>query len=197
MALTKVWVFAEATDGQVATITLELLAKARQLGDTVECVYGGGDADAIAAQLGAHGATTVYATGDLSGALAGVPVAGALAALIEGGNKPDAILFGTTYDGRDVAGRLSAKLDLTVLTNNVDIEEDGGKLVTVEPIFGGTTNVKTKFVADGPHLVLVRPKSFAAEESGGGPAAVETIAVPDLGSTGGATILERHVEESE
>jgi electron transfer flavoprotein alpha subunit len=197
MALSKVWVFAEATDGQVATITLELLAKARQLGETVECVYGGADADAIAAQLGAHGATKVYATGDLAGALAGVPVAGAIAALFAAGNQPDALLFGTTYDGRDVAARLSAKLDLTVLTNNVEIEEDGGSLVTLEPIFGGTTNVKTKFTADGPHLVLIRPKSFAAEESGGGPAAVEAIAVPDSGSTGGATILARHVEESE
>jgi len=194
MALSKVWVFAEATDGEVATITLELLAKARQLGDSVEAVYGGGDPDAIAAQLGAHGATKIYATGDLGGNLAGIPVASAIAAQIEAGNKPDAILFGTTYDGRDVAARLSVKLNATVLSNNVDVEEDGGSLVTLEPIFGGTVNVKTKFVGDAPYLVLVRPKSFAAEESGGGAAEVETIAVPEPGS---AKILERHVEESE
>ena len=28
-----------------------------------------------------------------------------MAAQIEGGNRPDLILFGQTYDGRDVAGR--------------------------------------------------------------------------------------------
>ncbi len=49
MALSKIWVFAEATDGKVAPITLEMLTKARALADTVEAVYVGGDADAIAA----------------------------------------------------------------------------------------------------------------------------------------------------
>ena len=44
--------------------------------------------------------------------------------------------------------------------------------------------MKTKFTGAGPHLVLVRPKSFAAEPSGGGAAAVEALAVPDLGATG-------------
>ena len=39
MALSKIWVHAEAVDGKVANITLEMLAKARELGDTVECFY--------------------------------------------------------------------------------------------------------------------------------------------------------------
>jgi electron transfer flavoprotein alpha subunit len=197
MAVSKTWVFAEAADGKVASITLEMLAKARQLGGTVEAFYGGADADAIAAELGAHGATKVYATGDLGGALAGGPVAGAVAAQVEAGNGPDLILLGTTQDGRDVAGRLSVKLDKTVLTNNVDFEVDGDSVVTVEPIFGGSVNVKTKFTGGGPMIALIRPKSFAAEESGGGPAEVASIDVPDLGSTAGAKVLNRHVEESE
>jgi electron transfer flavoprotein alpha subunit len=194
MALSKIWVFAESFDGKVSSPTLELLTKARELGDTVEAVYGGDDADAVAAELGEYGATKVLATGDLGGSLAGVPVASAIAALIEGGNAPDAILFATSYDGRDVVGRLSAKLDKTVITNNVDIEIDGDALVTTEPVFGGQTNVKTKFTGAGPFLVLVRPKSFAAEPSGGGAAAVESIAVPEPGQ---AKITNRHVEERE
>jgi electron transfer flavoprotein alpha subunit len=192
MGLSKIWVLAEAVDGKVTSTTLELLTKARELSDTVEAVYGGSDADAIAAELGAHGATKVYATGDLAGSLAGVPVAAALAALIEGGNAPDAVLAATSYDGRDIIGRLSAKLDRAVLTNNVDLEVDGDKLVATTPVFGGSTNVKTKFTGAGPQLVLVRPKSFPAEESGGGAAAVETVAVPDAGQ---AKIVERHIEE--
>jgi electron transfer flavoprotein alpha subunit len=44
-------------------------------------------------------------------------VAGAIAALIEGGDTPDALLIPASYDGRDVAGRLSVKLDRPVLTN--------------------------------------------------------------------------------
>src|ERR1700759_4461547 len=96
MALSKIWVFAEATDGKVATITTEMLAKTPPLSYTVECVYGGAAADAFAAELGAHGPTAVHATGDLSGALAGVPVAAAIAGGVAGGAGPGAKLFGPT-----------------------------------------------------------------------------------------------------
>ena len=44
--------------------------------------------------------------------------------------------------------------------------------------------------------MIVRPKSFAAEESGGGPAEVVSVDVPDLGAAGGAKIVDRHVEET-
>jgi electron transfer flavoprotein alpha subunit len=189
-------VHAEAADGKVATITLEILAKAREIADTVECFYSGADADAVAATLGAHGASKVYATGDLSGALPGVPVAAALAAKIEGGDAPDLVVFGTTYDGRDIAARLSVRLDKAALTNNIDLELDGDTVVVTEPVFGGTQIVKTRFTTPGPNLVLIRPKSFPAEESGGGPAAVEALAVPDTPGTSGATITDHHVEES-
>jgi electron transfer flavoprotein alpha subunit len=124
-----------------------------------------------------------------------VPVAAAIAAAVAGGAAPDAILFGTSYDGRDVAGRLSVALDRTVITNNVDLEEDGGALVCTEPVFGGATLVKTKFTGAGPNLVLVRPKSFSAEPSGGAPAAVEALAVPDTGAAGAARVTNRFVEE--
>ena len=192
MGLSKIWVFAEAVDGKVTTTTLELLTKARELADTVEAVYGGADAEAIAAELGAYGAAKVHTTGDLDGSLAGSPVASAIAAQVAGGNAPDAIFFGTSYDGRDVAGRLSAKLDRSVSTNNVDVELDGDALVTTEPVFGGATNVKTKLTGAGPQIVLLRPKSFAPEESGGAAAAVEAIAVAEAGV---AKIVNRHVEE--
>jgi electron transfer flavoprotein alpha subunit len=196
MAFSKVWVFAEWQGDQLATISKELLTKARELGDTVEVVFGG-DGSKVAAAAGAFGATKVLATGDLPDSLQGVPVASAIAAGLEGQGAPDAILFGTTYDGRDVAGRLSAKLDTPVITNVVDLEVDGDALVGTEPVFGGTTNVKTKFLSSAPHLVLVRPKSFPAEESGGGAAEVTELAVGDTGATGTAKVLERHVEETE
>jgi electron transfer flavoprotein alpha subunit len=196
MAIDKVWVLAEAIEGKVSTICLELLAKARSLGGTVEAFYGSGDADAIAATLGAHGATKVIATGDLGDALPGAPIAAAMAKQVEDGNGPDLILFGTTYDGRDVAGRLSVLLDRPVSTNNVEFDVDGDSVVTSEPIFGGTQIVRTKLTCPAPHLVLIRPKSYAAEESGGGPAEVVTVEVPDTGAAGAARVLDRHVEES-
>ncbi len=196
MTLSKIWVFAEATDGKVSSTVLEVLTKARELADVVEAVYAGPDADAVAGPLGAHGATTVHAIDGVGDALPGVPVAAALAAAV-GAASPDAILFATSYTARDVVGRLSVALDKPVLTNGVDLALEGDSLAVTEPVFGGNTNVVTTFTGSGPALVLIRPKSFAAEESGGGPAAVSSLSVPDLGAAGGATITQRHVEERE
>ena len=105
-------------------------------------------------------------------------------------------MIGTTYGGRDVAGRLSVKLDASVITNIVDLADEGG-LVGTEPIFGGASLVKTKFTSDKPGIFLVRPKSFEASETGGGAAAVSAITVPDLGATGAAAITNSFVEQTE
>jgi len=192
MALDRIWVLAEALDGTVAPITLELLGKARELAGTVEVVYGG-DGAHVAEAVGAHGATKVYATGDLSGSLPGVPVASAIAKQVQDGNAPDLLMVGTTYDGRDIAARLSVALDRPVLTNNTDVAVDGDDIVVTAPVFGGTKLVKSRFTVGGPYIALFRPKSFPAESTGGGAAEVASIEVPDGGH---AKVVNRHVEES-
>ncbi|MBV8162346.1 MAG: electron transfer flavoprotein subunit alpha/FixB family protein [Acidimicrobiia bacterium] len=193
MAVATSWVFAEASDGKVASITLELLTKARELGGTVEAFYGGNDAAAVAEQLGKYGAAKVYAT-DPGGVLPGAPVAAAMAAQIDAGNRPDVIMFGQTYDGRDVAGRLSAKLDRPTLTNGIDITANG-KVEVRNAVFGGNTLVQTAFAGEPPFIAVFRPKSFAAGESGGGAAEVVNVDAPDTGVAGQSTVLDRHVEE--
>ena len=175
MALSKVWVFAEIADGKPIAVTLELLTKARSLGAATEAVAFGPGTDAAASELGAHGATTLYAAGDsgYSEVLLGGPAADALAGLVAE-HKPDLILFGMTYDGRDVAGRLAAKLGVPVIANALDVSSDGAVSVH-SSIFGATQNVTTKFDAGPPAIAIVRPKSFAAEPSGGGPAKVVAV----------------------
>ena len=189
-----IWVHAETKEGQVSSITLELLAKARELGDVV-AVHAGNDAEAAADELGAHGASRILTTGDLDGGLVGPGLASAMAGAIAD-DAPQAILFGTTYDGRDVAGRLSVKLDAPVITNIVDLLDSDG-LTGVEPVFGGATNVQTKFTGDKPGIFLVRPKSFVAESVDGDAAEVAGIDVPDLGNTGAAKVISQFVEESD
>jgi electron transfer flavoprotein alpha subunit len=197
MAIDTIWVFAQSTDGTPTTGTLELLTKARQLGaGTLAAFHGGPDADAVAAALGTYGATKLYTTGDLGGHLPGPSIAAAMKAVIDGGDAPDLIMFGTTYEGRDVLGRLSVKLDRTVLTNSTDIAVDGDTVTVTTAIFGGNVLVSTTFKGESPYLAMFRPKSFAAEESGGGPAEVVKVDVPDLGATGGAKVTAVHVEES-
>jgi len=142
MAINSVWVFAQVTNGAATTGTLELLTKARSLSSNVTAVLGG-DASGVAAQLGEYGATKVYATGDLAGKLPGVAVSGAMKAIIDGGDKPDLILFPQNYEGRDVLSRLSVKLNKSVLTNSIDVAVDGDAVNATTPIFGGNTLVTT------------------------------------------------------
>jgi electron transfer flavoprotein alpha subunit len=190
----NIWVYAQESNGAPTTGTLELLTKARSLGDVSAFV--GGDASALAAALGAHGATKVHATGDLSGKLPGVAVSAAMKAVIDGGETPDLIMFPQTYEGRDVMARLSVKLDRTVLTNNIDVAVDGDSVSVTTPVFGGNMLVTTTFTGERPYLAAFRPKSFAAEPSGGGAADVVAVAVPELGAAGAAQIVGVHVEES-
>jgi electron transfer flavoprotein alpha subunit len=192
MALSKVWVHAEASGDKVASATLELLTEARGAASTVEAVYAGADADAVAAQVGEYGATRLFVA-DPGDSLPGVVVAGAIAALV-GEHAPDLVLFAQSYDGRDAIARLSARLDRPVVTNGTALSVDGG--VTVgNAIFGGVTLVDTTFSGPAPHLAAIRPKSFAAEPSGGGPAEVVPVGAVDTGPGGLARVLERHVEE--
>ena len=195
MAIGKVWVLAEEADGAPTPVTLELLTEARAVASTVEAVAWGSAVAGLAGPLGDYGATTVYDVGDLGGALPGVPVAGAVATLIESGNTPDAILLPATYEGRDIAGRLSAKLDRPVLTNVTGLVGSDGGLASQHPVFGGSHIVTARFTSAGPAIFVIRAKSFAAEPAGGGAASVVPASVPDLASTNTAKVVERHVEE--
>src|SRR5436853_515981 len=75
----NVWVFVQVANGAPTTGSLELLSKARTLGDVAAWV--GGDGATVAAALGEYGATKVFATGDLAGKLPGVAVASAVKAV--------------------------------------------------------------------------------------------------------------------
>ena len=187
------WVFSEEMDGHASASALELLSKARANSD-VSVFHIGAGADAAIAELGSHGATTVYhlTTDDH---LPSAPAAAALAALVEE-HGVELILFGMNNTDRDVGGRLSARLGRPVLANAVDVSTDGAVRVKSE-ILGGTQAVITEFTGPPPAIVLVRPKAFSAEAVDGGAPSVVPVAVPDVGRSGGAIITESHVEESE
>ncbi len=191
MSLSSIWVVAEPGDGQLTTTSLELLSAARALAPSVSAVTWG-DGASHADQAGEYGATTLYDVGPLDGALPGVPVAAAIAALVADG-APDVILVPSSYDGRDIAGRLSARLDRPVLTNVTGLRDEDA-LTTEHAVFGGTQTVSARFTGAGPGIVVVRAKSFAAESAAGAPAAVAAAPPGDVGSTGTARIAQSHVE---
>jgi electron transfer flavoprotein alpha subunit len=194
MAVGKTWVFAEIVDGKPVAAVLELLTKARGLGGTVEAVAFSPDAGGAAAALGEYGATTLHAGTDAAYGelLPGGPAADALAALAAE-HKPDLILIASTYLGRDVAGRLAAKLDVPVIANGLDVAANG-EVSVQSSIFGATQDVTTAFEGKKPALALIRPKSFPAESAGGGAAAVSAVEADIAAQHRGVTVTERRQE---
>jgi electron transfer flavoprotein alpha subunit len=169
--VTTVWVYAEVRPEGPSPTALELLTKARSIGDEVAVVALGPGATAAAPALGDHGAATVYASDDQVYAdTLGQPAAHALHGLIRE-HAPDLVLFSTSYDARDVAGRLQAKLGCTLMSNASDVTSADEAQTQ---IFGGSRVVDVALDGPSPRLVLVRPKSFAAEP-GGGTAEVVTV----------------------
>jgi electron transfer flavoprotein alpha subunit len=190
----KVLVYVELNQGKVAPTSLELLTKARELGD-VEAVALGAGAKAAAAALAKYGAKVVHVNEDpaFDDYLA-EPATDAVAAL-QGTLAADLILFGFTTDSREVAGRLAARLGTGLISNAGDVVAQGGGFVAKVPYFGGAKVASMK--ANGkPAIVLVRPKSFEASEAGG-TADVKELEVVLADGSKRAHITDRVVEASE
>jgi electron transfer flavoprotein alpha subunit len=185
-----IWVYAEVDNGKLDPTALELVTKARSLGD-VEAVALGPGATEAATQLGEYGAEIVYASDDQVYAdYVAQPQVHALAELI-GENAPDLIMFATNYDSRDIAGRLSARTGATLMSNVMAIDSiDTAKTA----IFGGALVVDVA-LEGSPRLVLVRPKSFVPEPNGGEATVVPVEAqIPEEAKK--VRRVERHEEEA-
>ena len=184
--MAKVWVYAELNQGELAPISNELLAKARDLGDAEAVALGPGAAQA-AATLGKHGAKTVFVNEDHG-------FADTLKALVKQ-HSPDLLLFGFTSDSREVAGRLAARLGTGCISNALDVKAQDGGFVARVPYFGGAKVADYKANAK-PAIVLLRPKSVEASEVGG-EAKVEQVPATIGEKSKRARVLERKVEAAE
>lgn len=190
--MASIWVFVEEEGGVPSTIGLELLAAGRSLGE-VTAVYLGAGSDAAFAALGDNGARRVLHIVPDDRLPAG-PVAALLADRISA-ESPELVLFGQAYTDRDVAGRLAARLGVGILANATTARLTGEGVETEHEILGGS-RVATATMAGRPSIVLVRPKSYAAETAGGGAPTVERLELPAPAASD-ARVVESHVEERE
>jgi electron transfer flavoprotein alpha subunit len=192
--MAKVLVYAELNQGNLQPIALELMAKARELGD-VEAVTLGAGAKEAAATLGKHGAKVVHINEDKAfDDYIAEPATDALAALHEHGSA-DLVLFGFTTDSREVAGRLAARLGVGLISNASDLAAKDGGFVAKVPYFGGAKLASMR-ANNKPAIVLIRPKSFEASEVGGS-AEIKDLAAAIADGSKRAHITERVVEASE
>jgi electron transfer flavoprotein alpha subunit len=182
-----------AHDGDsVKKVTLELLTLARRFGEPA-AVWLGPGADAARERLAEYGAAKVYvAAGDgMTDYVAG-PATEVLAALVAQAS-PAAVLVPSTADGKEVAGRLAVKTGSGVLTDAVDLADDGGTLVAEQSIFGGAIIVKSK-VTMGIPIVTIRPNAVPPQPSPAA-AALEPVSLTLSDAARGAHITERVAQE--
>jgi electron transfer flavoprotein alpha subunit len=112
-----------------------------------------------------------------------------------GAEKPYAVLFAATADGRDLASRIAARLGLGLTGDAVDLEiDEGGRLVQLKPALGG--NVVAPILSKTlPNLVTLRPGLLSPiEPDNSATATVESLAAPEFGEAD-INVLETHNEE--
>jgi electron transfer flavoprotein alpha subunit len=194
--MAEIWVHVEDDQGSVAPITLEILSKTRTLGvETVAVALG--SAASHTDKLGEYGATRVLADArsDYTEFFA-LPAVEAFAALAQE-RKPLAILFGGSYDGRDIGSRVAARLGVGMAAFATEITVEGDTIKVEVPIFGGSQISHKSFAGSGPYIATIRAKAFTAEAGGGGAPTVEQVAPQLSDSARRVRVLDRSVEASE
>lgn len=172
--MAEVLVLIEHADGAVKKVSTELLSAARNLGEPAAVVLGAaGTADKLAESLAAAGAEKIYvAESDEAGSFLVSPQVDVLAGLTESAS-PAAVLVAASADGKEVSGRLAARIGSGLLVDVTDVKSDGA---VVHSIFGGAFTVDAKANGDVP-VISVRPGSIDVTEKAGAGEKV-TVEVP-------------------
>jgi electron transfer flavoprotein alpha subunit len=194
--MSEVLVVIDHAEGEVKKPTYELLTLARRLGEPSAVFFGSPEqGDAVAEKVKKYGAAKVYVIDDaqIKGFLV-APKAEALQQLAEK-SSPAAILLPSTFENKEVAGRLAIKLGSGLITDAVDVAagSDGGA-VTTQSVFAGNFTVQAK-VTTGTPIITVKPNSAAPEEAEGA-GAVEAFAVTVSDAAKGAQIVATQPRQS-
>jgi electron transfer flavoprotein alpha subunit len=134
----KTLVVAERKGTELRRVTLELAAKAQELGD----------------------ATIVEIAGERYSPMAFVS---ALAKKVEA-EKPDLVLLGATLNGRDLGARLAARLGRAYVADVTGVRAEGSALEVDKPMYAG--KVRAKLRIDLPAVISVRPGAMTLKSGG-------------------------------
>jgi electron transfer flavoprotein alpha subunit len=160
-----IWVFAEQQDGQIRSVSYELLSKGRELADalgTELCAVCFGHNVSDADRLVAHGADRVYLVDApaLSRQQEDLYAAEMVRLIRE--RKPEIVLAGATSFGRAFFPRVAAVLrtGLTADCTGLEIDPTQRLLLQTRPTFGGNIMATIICQARRPQMSTVRPRVF-------------------------------------
>lgn len=177
-------VVAEHRDGKLNRTTLEAIAAVQQAGDTQQIVVAlpgapGKTLETVAANL----ATTAVSEVVLVEHPALEPytpdgyTAGLGAAITE--LAPTLVVLPHTYQTRDFAPKLAARLDRSILTDVTALRGGGPGLVFVRPMFQGRLNADVVLEGPPPHFITLQIGAVRADQvtRGSAPAVVRSLSV--------------------
>ncbi|MET0310193.1 MAG: electron transfer flavoprotein subunit alpha/FixB family protein, partial [Sphingomonas sp.] len=184
---TLVWV--EHDNSQVKDATLAAVTAASQLGEVHLLVAGSGCAGVADQAAKIAGVGKVHLADDAAyGHALAENVAPLIAGLME---THDAVLFPATTNGKNIAPRVAALLDVMQLSDILSVE---GPDTFTRPIYAGNA-IATVQTADKKLVITVRGTAFAKAALAGGSGTVE--AVSGTGDTGISTFVSAEIAKSE
>ena len=172
--MAEVLVLVEHAEGALKKVTAELITAARALGEPSAVVVGKpGTAEPLTEGLKAAGAAKIYVaeSEDAEGYLI-TPYVDVLASLAES-VTPAGVLLAASADGKEIGGRLAARIGAGLLVDVVEVKEGP---IGVHSIFGGAFTVEAQAVGDTP-VITLRPGAVEAEPAEGA-GEVVTVEVP-------------------
>ncbi len=158
-----VWVIAEQRDGAFRKVTFEAAGAARKLADELGCevtcvVLGKGMQDACA-ELGKYGVDkVVYSDNDAFAEYTTDAYVNALGAILKDGS-PQIVLMGASTQGKDLGGRLAARLDTGIAVDCTGLALEDGRLKATRPIYAGKVYAEVVIKSD-PQIASLRPNVF-------------------------------------
>jgi electron transfer flavoprotein alpha subunit len=172
-----VWIIGEHRDGAFRKITFEVASAAKtiadELGAEVTAVVLGQGMEDACKELGQYGVSKVlYADGEAFAKYTTDAYANAAAALIKDA-APDVVLLGASMQGKDLGGRLAAKLDTSIAVDCTGLAAADGRLKATRPMYAGKVFADV-IIKSNPQMASLRPNVFDAVESGG-EAVVESV----------------------
>jgi electron transfer flavoprotein alpha subunit len=165
-----VMIIAEQRDGDIRKISYELVSEGKRLADAsgqkLTAVLLGSNIKDKAAELGKYGAAKVLVADDPRlGKYTTDAYASVIAEIVKA-NDPAILLLGASAQGKDLAGRLAAKLGVGMAQDCTQFAVEGGKLVATRPIYAGKAYAKVSYDDSYPNMATARPNVMAISAPG-------------------------------
>jgi electron transfer flavoprotein alpha subunit len=167
-----IWIVAEQRAGELRKISYELVSEGRrladQLGQPLTALLLGSNIKDKASELAKYGADTVMVADDERLSTYTTDAYSSVIAELAKKHEPFIILLPASVQGKDLSGRLAAKLGVGVAQDCVEFSLEAGNLVAKRPIYAGKAYATVTYKDSVPQIATARPNVLPLNEPDAG-----------------------------